>query len=403
MAKTPFSFARIMSGCWRQLSALIAALSLIALFCVPGGQSVASTRTTAAGIATMDRRPRFSSAAQDVGVGGGGGAPVVVVTPPVLPDWEPTYNMSRSTVIMPCNWTGMVDPRVYKGYGLVDFDWNSAKAIWSTTRPMSCEETLVRQAQLVKQETPQAKVFVYRNLVKALPWYTSVREKITDPAYAGWFLPFKPGGSLPGGGWHSPNCSTDLSGEKCSALYHDQEQTPHPPRKPVPGPVADSTTNCATGVCDCGKNFPCGEYLWDHRNQSLRTWLIEEFVLGANGMGNAAIDGYYFDDSWKVAGGRHGTNKQCDSAPTGGATEENYYCAADMGLSAQDVADIQGNWSQTAAAAEQAVLSHKGFTWGASSLFTGTGARALDRHDPRTTCLQDMRMACSANNPWHGK
>ena len=34
-------------------------------------------------------------------------------------------------------------------------------------------------------------MFVYRNMVKALPWYKSVREKIVDPAYSGFFLPFK--------------------------------------------------------------------------------------------------------------------------------------------------------------------------------------------------------------------
>ena len=31
---------------------------------------------------------------------------------------------------------------------------------------------------------------MYRNLVKALPWFSSVREKLLDPAYAGFFLRF---------------------------------------------------------------------------------------------------------------------------------------------------------------------------------------------------------------------
>ena len=31
---------------------------------------------------------------------------------------------------------------------------------------------------------------VYRNFVKALPWLTVVREKVTDPAYSAWFLSF---------------------------------------------------------------------------------------------------------------------------------------------------------------------------------------------------------------------
>ena len=36
-------------------------------------------------------------------------------------------------------------------------------------------------------------MFVYRNIVKALPWFSAVRAKLADPRYAGWFLPFKNG------------------------------------------------------------------------------------------------------------------------------------------------------------------------------------------------------------------
>ena len=54
--------------------------------------------------------------------------------------------------------------------------------------------------------------------------------------YAGWFLRYKPGGSLPNGSWHSPPCSTDSSGKKCSSFYHDLEQTPRPPHDADAGP-----------------------------------------------------------------------------------------------------------------------------------------------------------------------
>jgi hypothetical protein len=46
-------------------------------------------------------------------------------------------------------------------------------------KPMDCEERLVRQAAMTKAVNASTRVMVYRNLVKALPWYTSVREKIT--------------------------------------------------------------------------------------------------------------------------------------------------------------------------------------------------------------------------------
>jgi hypothetical protein len=39
--------------------------------------------------------------------------------PPTVPRWEPTYNMSRSTIVMACNYTGYVDPALAL-FGIVD-------------------------------------------------------------------------------------------------------------------------------------------------------------------------------------------------------------------------------------------------------------------------------------------
>jgi hypothetical protein len=59
---------------------------------------------------------------------------------------------------------------------------------------MTCEELLVDQALLTKQHAggKHVHVFVCRNIVKALPWFTSAREKLDDPAYEGFFLKFDP-------------------------------------------------------------------------------------------------------------------------------------------------------------------------------------------------------------------
>ena len=54
-------------------------------------------------------------------------------------------------------------------WGVVDFDWSNGKGAWTKQHPMDCEERLVAQAELVKSVNPSAHVFVYRNLVKALP------------------------------------------------------------------------------------------------------------------------------------------------------------------------------------------------------------------------------------------
>ena len=36
--------------------------------------------------------------------------------------------------------------------------------------------------------------------------------------------------------------------------------------------------------------------IWDHRNASLREWLVNSHVMGPLGMGNPNVSGFYFDD-----------------------------------------------------------------------------------------------------------
>ena len=85
---------------------------------------------------------------------------------PDVPKWQHTYNMTQSTVVMPCNESGYADPKLFSRFGISDFDWSNAKVEWSNAKPMDCEERLVTQAGMVKAVNPTARVFVYRNLVK---------------------------------------------------------------------------------------------------------------------------------------------------------------------------------------------------------------------------------------------
>jgi len=50
---------------------------------------------------------------------------------------------------------------------------------------MDCEERLLHQALMIKDARPEAHVWVYRNTIKALPWFSSVRAILTDPVYSG--------------------------------------------------------------------------------------------------------------------------------------------------------------------------------------------------------------------------
>lgn len=193
---------------------------------------------------------------------------------------------------------------------------------------------------------------VYRNIVKALPWMEEVREKLEDPAYWGWFLHYKPelrNGTTAGGN-----------------LYHDHLQTPgwpggggsdsptfpdgFCPDSPGGRPVAHPPGNCS-----CGKGIPCGEYLFDHRNASLTTWLTEQYINGPKyGLGNVAVDGFYLDDDW------------AHNAPS----EEAGSWKQETGLSSVDIAGIKAGWQKNMAACQQSIIDHGGWNW---QLFGGGG------------------------------
>ena len=164
---------------------------------------------------------------------------------------------------------------------------------------MNCEELLISQVEMTAAASPGTTSFVYRNAIKALPWCeagapppartgprlrhlldaphrpadTLVRTKVTDPAYAAWFLPFGP--PTVGQGWHVPACDTNYQPPLCTKLYHDQGQTPGYPH---------GDGDCTAPACDVG-SVPVGEYLFDFRaldvavnGQTLREWYLDEYM-----------------------------------------------------------------------------------------------------------------------------
>src|SRR3989338_801776 len=111
---------------------------------------------------------------------------------PTNPPWHATYDLRASTICMAVNSSGWFNVSRAANFGVVSYDWSNAKAQWVNARPMDWEQRLLAQATATKLAAPQARVFVYRNLVKALPWFSSVRTILTDPQYEGVFLKFRP-------------------------------------------------------------------------------------------------------------------------------------------------------------------------------------------------------------------
>ena len=124
--------------------------------------------------------------------------------------------MMRSTVLYTCNNSGFHNVDHAVKFGLVVYDWSNAKALWANARPMSSEELLTKQCEAVLAADPgvpgeQPRCWVYRNTIKALNWYSSVREKLDDPRYSSWFVKFKGFGA--GGGYRDvcPQCGKSFA------------------------------------------------------------------------------------------------------------------------------------------------------------------------------------------------
>lgn len=268
--------------------------------------------------------------------------------------------------------------------------WSNGKEMWANPKrwqgglapdgKMDCQERLVEQAKMTKAHAKslgiEQKVWVYRNLVKALPWYSLVRGKLNDPAYSGFFLKFddskKP--------FHVPQC--DSASGRCTEYYHDQTQSPQS------GANCSACKNCGCcmdGACDVGTQ-PCGEYLWNHANGSqLRKFLVDEYIGGKAGLGDPNIDGVFLDDGWGA-----------------GPSEIESHSVADMGLLPSQVADIDGNWSATCKAVSTKLAEMKGWSWQMSqNPYPGACGNANPGGMKPAVCSAFLRKACAPKSSMH--
>ena len=237
-----------------------------------------------------------------------------------LPNKPPRYQMNQSTIIMPCNNSGYMDPERTVGWSIIDFvsssavlrpvccglsvgaqDWSNGKAIWTKQRPMLDEVVLQNQVKLSTSSSLGQTVWVYRGSMWAYPWYTSVRKTLEDPACektrapfrqvcthvhapdmvrnllaadADWYIKFKPQGP-----WFSNKCDA-VNKTDCSDFYHCQEQSPGYPH---------GDGDCGAPNCYCGSNVPCGFYIWNHSSttvvhgQTFQEWFRDTYIFDYQG------------------------------------------------------------------------------------------------------------------------
>ena len=127
----------------------------------------------------------------------------------------------------------------------------------------------------------KTKVWVYRNTIKALNWFTAVRTKLDDPMYSGWFYRFRQLNGSDAGNYSQPACDGNWSPRKCSPFWHDQDQSPGTLHPAAGYPKAD-------GVC--AKPCFCGDNPW--YVPIARPWMSthEHSRGGAGGRGSRATE-----------------------------------------------------------------------------------------------------------------
>jgi len=302
--------------------------------------------------------------------------------------------------------TGFQNATYANLFGIVVYDWSNAKNLWANAHPMNSEELITAQAELVYAQDPGVpgyapRVWAYRNTIKALNWYTSVREKLDDPAYSSWFIKFKGFGDAPypggkglqqNGSYHVPVCDWYNNGThapRCSGFYHDQEQTPEHPGGGKAYPVDGA---CIT-QCDCGPVNPCGEYIFNHsgevvNGQSFRDWFVNSYMVS-----NETL---FHKNPITGQPQPIGLGWLDDSMTPHGPTEEDSNYIADTGASPASMAAQVDAYHESMNQLISTVIPLGGFYW----QLMDTGGAKLNKNNVTantTVCTSVLRSACVAN------
>ena len=218
---------------------------------------------------------------------------LLVLAPPAraaVPPWPATYALNASTIVMPCNESGLLAGAATAGWHIKSFDWANARGAWSAHRPMDADEMLLAQARLSAESDPSGHSWVYRNGCKQLAFMRVVQEVLSDGLHDAWFIQYRPGGSGgPNGGYYNDPCDRSQTPPLCSSLFH----------------ACTGCMDSCQGTCDCGGVVPCGIYLADFRAKNLavngvtlKDWYINALMVSNTTLlaPGGIISGMFIDD-----------------------------------------------------------------------------------------------------------
>ncbi len=110
-------------------------------------------------------------------------------------------------------------------------------------------------------------------------------------------------------------------------LYHDFEETP------------------AARTFHCGAGIECGEYVFNHRNASLRDFFLGDYFFPSPFP--KSVTGYYVDDAWESTG----------------PTEMDKDAVEKMGMTPADVTAMIAAWAANVQAYRDALVAAELFEW----------------------------------------
>ena len=121
-----------------------------------------------------------------------------VTDPCPPPRWEPTYNLTLSTICQPGHAPNYFIPPPNEPWGFVSIDWTQASSIWannSTNKSDSTvEATSITGCQLIKNSSnPNTRCMIYHNMEVALQVMESQRKVMYDPTKKDWWLQYTDG------------------------------------------------------------------------------------------------------------------------------------------------------------------------------------------------------------------
>jgi len=120
--------------------------------------------------------------------------------------------------------------------------------------------------------------------------------------------------------------------------------------------------------------------LFDHRNASLQQWLVDDYIGGAEGIGNKDVAGIFLDDTWTPQG----------------PTEEDDRAVKDTGLGRNDVSDMMVAYGENLRAVQKSVIDSGAMNW---QLMNNSAPLSGPPFGPGESCTRFMReVACVDNS-----